>query len=52
MSEIPWLSGILCDFPQLFQSVQNSLTFPWLENVFPFCPRFSSPSGNTDLPHF
>ena len=32
-------------FPRLFQSVQNSLTFPWLENALPFS-RFSSPSGN------
>ena len=25
-------------FPWLFQSVQNSLTFHWLENAFPFFP--------------
>ena len=35
-------SRILCDFPWLFQSVQNSLTFPWLENAFPFFQVFQS----------
>ena len=39
------LDSILCDFPRLFQSVQKSRTFPWLENAFPFS-KFSSPSGN------
>ena len=29
-------------FPWLFQSVQNSLTFPWLENAFPFFQVFQS----------
>ena len=33
-------SSILCGFPWLFQSVQNSLTFPWLENAFPFFQVF------------
>ena len=28
MSEIPDFSTILCDFPRLFQTVQNSLLFP------------------------
>ena len=35
-------SSILCDFPWLFQSVQNSLTFSWLENAFPFFQVFQS----------
>ena len=29
-------SSILCDFPWHFQSPQNSLTFPWLQNAFSF----------------
>ena len=28
--------------PRLFQSVQNYLTFPWLENAFPFFKVFQS----------
>ena len=43
----PEFSSILCDFPWLFQSVQNSLTFPWLENAFSFS-HFSSLSRNPD----
>ena len=44
----PKFSNILCDFPWLFQSFQNSLTFPWQENAFPFSrfSSFSSLSGN------
>ena len=39
-------------FPWLFQSVQNSLTCPWLENAFPFfqvSQVLSSPSGKPSL---
>ena len=39
-------SSILCGFPWLFpdfsKSVQNSLTFPWLENAFQFFQVFQS----------
>ena len=34
--KFPEFTRILCHFPRLFQSVQNSLTFSWLENAFPF----------------
>ena len=40
--KFPELSSILCDFPWLFWSVQNSLTFPWLENAFSFFQVFQS----------
>ena len=40
--KFPQFSSILCGFPRLFQSVQNSLTFPWLENAFPFFQVFQS----------
>ena len=46
--KISHFSSILFHFPWLFQSVQNSLTFPWLENTFPHFSRFSSPSGNPE----
>ena len=38
--KFPQFSSILCGFPWLFQSVQNSLTFSWLENAFPLFPGF------------
>ena len=38
----PDFFNILCDFPQLFQSVRNSLIFPGLENAFPFFQVFPS----------
>ena len=37
-------SSILCKFPRIFQYfVQNSLTFPWLENALPFSSRCENP---------
>ena len=49
--KFPEFSNILCDFPWLFLSVQNSLTFPWLKNAFPFSrfSSFSSSNGNPVL---
>ena len=43
--KFPHFSSILGEILWLFQSVQNSLTFPWLEK-FPHFSRFSSPCGN------
>ena len=44
--KFPEFSSISCDFPRLFWSVQNSLTFHWLENVFPFSKVFSTGSDS------
>ena len=46
ISETPDFSSILCDFPGLFQSVQNSLT----EKCLPIFSRFSSSSGYPAIP--
>ena len=43
--KLPHFSSIQGKIHLIFQSVQNPLPFPWLENVFLFS-RFSSPCGN------
>ena len=47
-NQFPKFSSIFCDCPRLFQSVQNSMTFSWLEMPSNSC-RFSSLNGNPGL---
>ena len=43
LCDFPWLfHDFSLTFPWLFQSVQDSLTFLWLENAFPFFQDFPS----------